>query len=80
MKSTRVNDGLAGALAAGLGLGLSELLAGFVVSVPSLVESLGNWVIDNVPEGVKDWAISVFGTNDKLVLLISIAVVTLLIG
>jgi len=75
-----VNDGLAGALAAGLGLGLSELLAGFVAGAPSLVESLGNWVIDNVPPGIKDWAISVFGTNDKLVLLISITVVTLLIG
>jgi DMSO/TMAO reductase YedYZ molybdopterin-dependent catalytic subunit len=71
---------LSGALAAGLALGVSELLAGLIASVPSLVESLGNWVIDNVPPPVKEWAISLFGTNDKLVLLITIAFVTLAIG
>ena len=80
MKSTRVRDALSGGLAAGLALGVSELLAGVIAGVPSLVESLGNWVIDNVPPSVKEWAISVFGTNDKVVLLISITAVTLVIG
>lgn len=80
MNSLRVRDGLSGALAAGLALGISELIAGFIAAVPSLVESLGNWVIDNVPTAVKDLAITLFGTNDKLVLLISIVVVTILIG
>ncbi len=80
MESTRLRDGLAGALAAGLALGVSELLAGLVSGFPSLVEGLGNWVIDNVPSPIKEWAISLFGTADKLVLLISIAAVTLLIG
>jgi DMSO/TMAO reductase YedYZ molybdopterin-dependent catalytic subunit len=45
-----------------------------------LVEGLGNWVIDTVPPAVKDWAIGLFGTKDKLVLLVSITVVTLLLG
>ncbi len=80
MKSTHVRDSLSGALAAGLALGISELIAGIVASAPSLVESLGNWVIDHVPPGVKEWAISLFGTNDKLALLISITIVTLVIG
>ena len=71
---------MAGAVAAGFGLGASELLAGTVRRLPSLVEGLGNWVIDNAPTPVKDFAIETFGTADKLVLLIGIAVVTVLIG
>ena len=77
MKSTRSRDAVSGALSAGLALGVSEFLAGLIAAVPSRVESLGNWVIDNVPPPVKEWAISVFGTNDKLMLLIGITVVTL---
>lgn len=80
VENSRVRDSLAGAIAAGLALGVSELIAGLVATAPSLVEGLGNWVIDNVPPPVKDLAISLFGTNDKLVLLISIAIVTIVIG
>lgn len=80
MKSIRVRDALSGTLAAGLALGVSEFLAGLIAAVPSLVESLGNWVIDHVPPGVKEFAISTFGTADKPVLLTSIVVVTLLVG
>lgn len=80
MTLARARDALAGALAAGVGLGISELIAGLVQNAPSLVEGLGDLVIDNVPAAVKDWAISAFGTNDKLALLISITVVTLGVG
>lgn len=80
MSTTKTHDGLAGAAAAGLGLGVSELLAGLVAAFPSLFEALGNWVVDVSPTPVKNFAIEVFGTADKLVLLISIAVVTLAIG
>jgi len=80
VKSTRARDALSGAAAAGLALGVSELIAGLVSGLPSLIEGLGNWVIDVSPKPVKDFAIAVFGTNDKLVLLIGIAVVTLLLG
>ncbi|HET9260811.1 MAG TPA: molybdopterin-dependent oxidoreductase [Acidimicrobiia bacterium] len=80
MTTTRWRDALSGALAAGLALGVSELVAGLIEGVPSLVESLGNWVIDHVPPAVKDWAIAVFGTNDKLALLIGITLVTVLVG
>ena len=80
MKSTRVRDAFSGAAAAGLALAVSELIAGLATGLPSLVEGLGNWVIDVSPKPVKDFAIAVFGTNDKLALLIGIAVVTLLLG
>jgi hypothetical protein len=78
--TTRSRDALAGAASAGIALGVSELIAGLVASAPSLVESLGDWVIDHVPAAVKEWAIAVFGTNDKLALLIGIALTALLIG
>ena len=80
MESTRVRDGFAGAVAAGVALGVSELIAGLGAGMPSLVESIGNWVIDTVPKPVKDFAIEVFGTYDKLALLVGIAVTTLIIG
>lgn len=80
MKPTRARDAFSGAIAAGLGLGLSELVAGLISSVPSLIEGMGNFVIDSTPQPVKEWAIATFGTADKLVLLIGIGVVTILIG
>jgi DMSO/TMAO reductase YedYZ molybdopterin-dependent catalytic subunit len=80
VSSTRLRDGLSGAAAAGLALGISELAAGVVASFPSLIQGLGNWVIDIVPESGKETAIRLFGTHDKLALLIGITLVTLLIG
>jgi DMSO/TMAO reductase YedYZ molybdopterin-dependent catalytic subunit len=80
MTSTRVRDGLAGAAAAGLALGVSELAAGIFSGLPSLVEGVGNWVIDVVPKPIKDWAITTFSTNDKLALLIGMTVVVILVG
>ena len=79
MRSPTVRDGVSGAAAAALALGVSELAAG-VLGLPSLIEGLGNWVIDVVPTSIKEWAIETFGTNDKLVLLIGIAAVALLLG
>ena len=76
----RLRDSFSGAVAAGLGLALTETAAGLVSGIPSLIEGLGNFVIDNTPEAVKEWAIATFGTADKLVLLIGIAAVTLLVG
>lgn len=71
---------MSGAVAAGVALAVSEFVSGVVMSAPSLVESIGNWVVDNVPPAVKDWAIATFGANDKLALLVGITLVTMLIG
>lgn len=77
--TSRGRDALAGAAAAALSLGVSELAAG-LLGLPSLIEAVGDWVIDVSPTPVKEWAIQTFGTNDKLVLLIGIVLVTLLVG
>lgn len=76
----RWRGALAGSLAAASALAISELAAGVVTAVPSLVESVGGVAIDNVPPGVKDWAITTFGTNDKLALIIGIIVVSVVLG
>jgi len=80
MRTQRLRDGMTGAAAAALALGVSELAAGAFAGMPSLVESLGNWVIDIVPKQVKDWAIGLFGTNDKVALLVGITFTSVLIG
>jgi DMSO/TMAO reductase YedYZ molybdopterin-dependent catalytic subunit len=77
--SSKTRDALAGAAAVALSLGVSELAAG-LLGLPSLIEAVGDWVIDVSPTPVKEWAIDTFGTYDKLVLLIGIVLVSLLIG
>ena len=81
-KSTRsrLDFVLLGVVAAGAALAASELVAGLFLSAPSLVRTIGQRVIDVSPVPVVDWAISTFGTNDKLVLVIGIVVVSLVIG
>ncbi len=71
---------LAGALAVGVSLALSELAAGLFTAFPSLVSGVATFVIDNVPPFVKELAIGLFGTNDKLALGIGIVVVSLALG
>ena len=73
-------DGLAGVAAAALSLAAGEAIAGASPTVPSLVESVGGWVIDSVPPWVKDFAIRTFGIYDKLALVVGIVVVALLLG
>ncbi|HKS02766.1 MAG TPA: oxidoreductase, partial [Arthrobacter sp.] len=60
-------------MAAGTGVVASELIAGFVSPSLSTMTALGGAVIDAVPPGVKDWAVSLFGTADKLALLAGMA-------
>ncbi|WP_194815280.1 molybdopterin-dependent oxidoreductase [Nocardia sp. XZ_19_385] len=66
---------VAGILAAGLTLGVAELVAAFIGadSAPHVV--LGSTVIDHTPDGLREWAIQTFGTNDKAVLYLCMAVV-----
>jgi DMSO/TMAO reductase YedYZ molybdopterin-dependent catalytic subunit len=65
----------AGLLALFAGLGVAELLAGVSPQLRSPVVGVSNTFIDNVPLGLKTWAIERFGTNDKAVLLVGIVVV-----
>lgn len=71
---------LAGLVATGFAVAFSEMLASFFVSAPSLVLTIGQRFIDVTPAALKDWAIAVFGTNDKAVLIGGIVVATIIIG
>jgi DMSO/TMAO reductase YedYZ molybdopterin-dependent catalytic subunit len=68
---------LAGLVAGGLGVGLSELLAGVVAGAPSLVLSIGSLVIALQPPGAKQLMVDLFGEADKLVLNVAVLVVAL---
>ncbi len=61
---------LAGIVSAAAVLAVAELLAVFVQGRGSPVFAIGDWVIDLVPPFVKDLVIALFGTADKVVLLL----------
>ena len=64
---------IAGVSSAALGLALAELIASLFQSFSSPFLAVGDRIIDNVPGFAKNLAIALFGTNDKIVLLLSIA-------
>ena len=70
----------AGALSAVAALAAGELAAGLLAGAVSLVEAVAARVIDSVPAGVKDLAIALFGTGDKIALVVGIVVVALAAG
>ncbi len=57
----------------GAGVVLGEVAASLLSPSVSPVTAVGGAVIDAVPPGVKDWAISLFGTADKVALVGGIA-------
>ena len=62
--------GVAGLLAALLAVGVSELYAGIFGGLPSLLVSMSGRIVDLSPRAMEEFAISVFGTSDKLALVI----------
>ncbi|TDW29280.1 molybdopterin-dependent oxidoreductase [Cryobacterium psychrophilum] len=73
--STVWRPAIAGFAAATAALGFAELTAALLAPTASPVLSVGALIIDLVPPGVKDLVIGLFGTADKLVLIISIGLV-----
>jgi len=69
---TDFGSGWAGLAAGALALGVSELLAGLIDDVPSLVGTVGDAVIDLSPTWLVDFGIDTFGQNDKAVLTLGI--------
>ncbi len=59
---------MAGIAAAAVSLGVTSLLAAFVGPRADSRTAVGSAVIDLTPGPVKEWAITTFGTADKLVL------------
>ncbi|HYO34909.1 MAG TPA: molybdopterin-dependent oxidoreductase [Geodermatophilus sp.] len=74
----RARGALAGLVAAAVALGVGELAAGLVGPASSPVVAVGDTVITLVPEPVKQFAISTFGENDKIALVVGTLVVVAL--
>ena len=66
---------VAGLLAAAVAIGVGQLIAGIVAPDGSPVVAVGEASIDVTPPPVKNFAISAFGSNDKLVLVTGILAV-----
>jgi DMSO/TMAO reductase YedYZ molybdopterin-dependent catalytic subunit len=69
-----------GVVGIGAALGVGQLVAGFVGADASPFLAVGDAAIDRTPAPLKEFAVSHFGTNDKTVLLLGMAVVLLLFG
>jgi DMSO/TMAO reductase YedYZ molybdopterin-dependent catalytic subunit len=68
-----------GVLAAGVALGIAELLAAVFGPGSSPIVAVGGAAVDASPEWLKSFAIRTFGSHDKVALLIGIAVVLVLV-
>lgn len=66
----RALSAIAGIVAAGVALGVAELLAGLVGPNSSPVIAIGGAVIDATPRPLKDFAITTFGESDKIALVV----------
>lgn len=65
---------ISGILAAGLLIGVSDLLARLFAPASSPLIALGNTMIALAPPAAQDFAISVFGSNNKLVLILGMGI------
>ena len=69
-----------GLLAVGAALGFSHLVAGFVDPPSTPFLAVGNAAIDRTPKPVRDFGIETFGSNDKPVLLLGVAIAMVILG
>ncbi len=65
----------AGIVAVGTAVVLGEIAATMISPSVSPITAVGGAVIDAVPPGVKDWAVALFGTADKVALLAGMALI-----
>ncbi|WP_207345535.1 molybdopterin-dependent oxidoreductase [Arthrobacter sp. E3] len=71
---------LAGVVAAGILFASAQLVSVFFGPASAPLTSVGSTFIDFTPAWLKDFAIATFGTNDKMVLLISMGVAAALLS
>ncbi|WP_244976161.1 molybdopterin-dependent oxidoreductase [Nocardia huaxiensis] len=76
-RGLRAASGLAAAVVT---LGVAELAAVVIDPAATPLQALGAWVVDQTPDGLREWAIQTFGTNDKTVLFLSMGVVALAVA
>ena len=70
----------AGAVAAGLALAATELLAGILAGAPSVIVEIGALLISLQPPGAKQIVVDLFGTADKLALNVAVAIGALVLA
>ncbi|HEY1180182.1 MAG TPA: molybdopterin-binding oxidoreductase, partial [Phytomonospora sp.] len=75
MRVRRWAAALAGVVSAAVALGAGELVAALTGAADAPLVAVGDHVIKATPEPVKQWALSVFGTGDKLALQIGTALI-----
>ncbi len=82
MSPRRVNAfaAVAGAIAAVVTVALADLIAQFVAAGSSPLFAVGAFVIDIVPPWVKETAIALFGTGDKIALLVGLGLLVLVLA
>ncbi|WP_036504736.1 molybdopterin-dependent oxidoreductase [Nocardia aobensis] len=69
-----------GIVSAGLALGAAELVSVPVGAGSAPLAAIGATVVDHTPDGVREWAIDTFGTNDKMMLYLLMGVVALIVA
>ncbi|PSR63651.1 oxidoreductase [Nocardia sp. MDA0666] len=69
-----------GIVSAGLALGVAELVSVPVGAGSAPLAAIGATVVDHTPDGVREWAIDTFGTNDKMMLYLLMGVVALIVA
>jgi DMSO/TMAO reductase YedYZ molybdopterin-dependent catalytic subunit len=77
---TKADGAVAGVVAAGVALGVSELVCGIGGTGPTLVTAVGTQFIDRFAASLKDLAVQLFGTNDKTALVTGIVVLSFVFG
>jgi DMSO/TMAO reductase YedYZ molybdopterin-dependent catalytic subunit len=78
--ATKADGAVAGVVAAGVALGVSELVCGIGGNGPTLVTAVGTQFIDRYAASLKDLAVQLFGTNDKAALVTGIVVLSFVFG
>ncbi len=79
-RSIQNRAGIAGAVAAAVALGAGELPSALAGEATSLVSVVASRFIDGFAASLKDIAVALFGTNDKVALIVGIVVVGVLAG
>lgn len=69
-----------GIVSAGLALGVAELVSVPVGAGSAPLAAIGATVVDHTPDGVREWAIDTFGTDDKMMLYLLMGVVALIVA
>ncbi|WP_213813695.1 molybdopterin-dependent oxidoreductase [Glaciihabitans sp. dw_435] len=76
-RRTTLLSALIGVVSAISTLALAELAALFLAPASSPLLAVGSWIIDITPQWVKELAIGIFGTNDKIFLITVLGIVVL---